>query len=169
MSKVKLNISSFGYRGYIPLAVSLFLSALMLLPIGTGVSNVLMPHFALMCVFYWTATRPLMMPYGACALIGVMLDLWLDVPMGLNMLLLVMARLFVLSQIKYFKGRGRLIYWGVFSLMATGLFALSWVLTSLISGRMVLLDPVLQQLILTIFSYAIIGLILGRIRRSVLK
>lgn len=169
MSRFQFTIASFGVRGYVPLIISIFLSALMLLPIGTGVSNVMMPHFAMMCVFYWSASRPLMMPYGACALIGFILDLWLDVPMGLNLMLLVLARLFVLSQIKYFKGRSRLVYWGVFSMMATGLFVISWVVISVLSGHMVAVQPVLQQLLLTIFSYAVIGFILGRIRRSVLS
>ncbi|WND02767.1 hypothetical protein QGN29_00090 [Temperatibacter marinus] len=168
MAKVKLNISSFGAKGYVPLMVSLFLSALMLLPVGTGVSNLMMPHFALMCVFYWTSTRPLMMPYGACAIIGLMLDLWLNVPMGLNLLILVLARLFVINQIKYYKGRSRLIYWAVFAVLAAGLFTLSWALTSIVSGRVTAVEPILFQFLLTIFSYAIIGLLLGRIRRTIL-
>lgn len=169
MSSVKIKMGSYGLRGYVPLVLSLILSALMLLPVGTGLSNVSMPHFAMICVFYWTSTRPLMMPYGACALLGLMLDLWLDVPMGLNMLILVLARLFVMNQIKYFKGRSRLVYWGVFSLMAIALYTLAWVINSLIAGHMILIQPVFQQLLLTIFSYALIGLVLGRIRRAILR
>lgn len=168
MSKVTIKMASFGWRGYIPAVVSLGLTSLMLLPVGTGVSNVAMPHFAMMCIFYWTASRPLLMPYGLAASLGLVLDLWLNVPMGLNMLILVLARLFVISQIKYFKGRSRLVYWGVFCVMAIGLYTLSWVIISFITGHMVAIEPVLRQLLLTLFSYGIIGLILGRIRRAFL-
>ena len=48
-------------------------------------------------VFYWLSSRPLLMPYGACAILGFFLDLWLDVPMGMNMVLLLLTRLFVVN------------------------------------------------------------------------
>ncbi len=169
MSLKRPVMANFGPSGFMPLFVSLFLAALMLLPIGTGVSNVAMPHFAMMCVFYWSCTRPLLMPYGAAALIGFMLDLWLDVPLGLNILILVLVRLFVMNQIKYFKGRSIVIYWAVFSVMSAGLFALMWVITSFSRGYLIPMEPVFLQLALTVVGYGVVGLILGRIRRSLLR
>ncbi len=163
------TMTHFGIAGYLPLIVGIILSSLMLLPIGTGVSTIPMPHFALMCVFYWSCSRPLLMPYGATAIMGFILDLWLEVPLGLNVLILVLARLFVMNQIKYFNGKSLLVYMGVFSVMCSGLFALMWVITSIIKGQFMPLEPMFYQLLLTLLLYPVVGFALGRVRRSFLS
>ena len=91
--------------GLLPVVSAFFLAILMLVPIGTGAANVVVPHLVLIAVFYWLSSRPLLMPYGACAILGFWLDLWLEVPLGLNMLVLLLTRLFVLNQLKHYRGR----------------------------------------------------------------
>jgi len=157
-----------GPVGLMPLGVTLFLAILMLLPIGSGVANVTMPHLVLISVFYWLSSRPLLMPYGACAAVGFALDLWLDVPLGLNMVLLLMARLFVLSQLKHYRGRNRVVHWLVFSVLALALYALSWVIISVVNGMLWPIKPLALQWLVTAFSYAPVAFILGRLRRWVL-
>jgi len=158
---------SSGAVGLVPLAVTLALAILMLLPIGSGVANVTMPHLVMISCFYWLSSRPLLMPYGACAIAGFALDLWLDVPLGLNMVLLLLARLFVLTQLKHFKGRNRLVYWAVFSTMSLGLYIISWVIISIVDGMLWPAKPLALQWLVTAFSYAPVAFVLGRLRRWV--
>jgi rod shape-determining protein MreD len=157
-----------GAAGLIPLGVTLFLAILMLLPIGSGVANVTMPNMVMISVFYWLSSRPLLMPYGACAAIGFALDLWLDVPLGLNMVLLLLARLFVLGQLKHYRGRNRLVHWAVFSVMALALYALSWAIMSVVNARLWPVQPLALQWLVTAFSFAPLAFVLGRLRRWLL-
>jgi len=165
VSKVVSPMVSGGPIGFLPVTVTMFLAILMLLPIGSGVANITMPNLALISVFYWLSSRPLLMPYGACAAVGLGLDLWLNVPLGLNMLLLLLARLFVLGQLKHYKGRNRIVHWAVFAVMAVALYALSWVIMSVVNGAIWPIRPLAVQWLVTAFSYAPVAFLLGRLRR----
>jgi rod shape-determining protein MreD len=168
MSKRVSPMVSGGPVGLLPLAVTLFLAILMLLPIGSGVANITMPHLVLIAVFYWLSNRPLLMPYGACAGVGFALDLWLDVPLGLNMLLLLLARIFILSQLKHYRGRNRFVHWSVFSVMTLGLYLISWIIMSAVNMTFWPIKPLMLQWLITAFSYAPVAFLLGRLRRWVL-
>ncbi|WP_417451951.1 hypothetical protein [Kordiimonas sp.] len=161
-------ITKFGFAGLFPVFITFLMAALMLLPIGTGAANIAMPHLVLISVFYWLSSRPLLMPYGACAILGFFLDLWLDVPLGLNMVLLLLARLFVLNQLKHFKGRSRVVHWAIFTVLTFGLYALSWIIVSVVYGGFWPVKPVVLQWGVTAFSYAPVAFLLGRMRRMVL-
>lgn len=168
MATQKQGIVFFGAAGLMPVAVTFLLAMLMLLPLGSGVSGFAMPHLVLISCFYWLSSRPLLMPYGACALLGLFLDLWIGVPLGINMGLLLLTRLFVLNQLKHYKGRNRGVHWVVFSVMAFGLFTLSWALTSLIEGEFLGIKAVFFQWLVTSFFYAPVAFVLGRLRRWIL-
>ena len=168
MAKPISPMVSGGAIGLLPLMATIFMAILMLLPIGSGVANITMPHLVLIAVFYWLSNRPLLMPYGACASVGFILDLWLDVPLGLNMVLLLLVRVFVLSQLKHYRGRNRLVHWSVFSVMALGLYALSWLIMSAVNMTLWPVKPLVLQWLVTAFSYAPVAFVLGRLRRWVL-
>ena len=168
MSPRRPTITSFGFAGLFPVLITGLMAALMLLPIGSGAANIAMPHLVLISVFYWLSSRPLLMPYGACATLGFLLDLWLDVPMGLNMVLLLLTRLFVLNQLKHYKGRSRLVHWAIFAVLTLGLYTLSWLLVSIVHGGLWSLRPLALQWGVTAFSYAPVAFVLGRMRRVVL-
>lgn len=169
MNKNRLAMAASGPIGFVPVSVTFFMAILMLLPLGSGVANIAMPHLAMISAFYWLVSRPILMPYGACAAVGLCLDLWLHVPLGLNMLLLLMTRLFVVNQIKHFRGRNRAVHWVVFSIMSLGLYSLSWLIMSAVNGMMWPVKPLVLQWLVTAFSYAPLGFILGRLRRTMSK
>ena len=165
MAKARSAIVSSGPVGFLPVSITFFMAILMLLPIGSGASNIIMPHLVMISIFYWLSSRPLLMPYGACAILGLCIDLWLNVPLGLNMLLLLLTRLFVLNQLKHYKGRNRAVHWGVFAVMSCGLYFISWILFSAIHSEFWPIKPVLMQWLVTAFSYAPVAFLLGRLRR----
>lgn len=160
--------SAVGLGRFVPPIVTLLLAVIMLLPLGTNLSVSFMPNLVMISVFYWISRRPVLMPYGACALTGLFLDLWMGVPLGLNMLSLLLVRFFVLNQLKYYRGRSRLVHWAVFSGLSTGLYALSWVISYVLEGQTTPLFSVGVAWLVTSFAYAPVGLVLGRIRRFAL-
>ncbi len=157
-----------GAAGLMPVVVSMGLAMLMLLPLGSGLADYATPHLVMISCFYWLSWRPLLMPYGACTVLGLVLDLWLGAPLGINTIMLLLTRLFVLNQLKYYKDKNRGVYWGVFSVMAFGFFTLSWLLTSAVAGQFLAADTVFLQWLVTSFFYAPIAFVLGRLRRWVL-
>lgn len=159
-------IVSFGFAGFVPVIATFVMVILMMVPLGTGAANIAMPNLVLISAFYWLASRPLLMPYWACAVLGFLLDLWLDVPMGLNMVLLLLTRLFVLNQLKHFKGRSRLVHWVIFAVLSFALYVLSWLVVSFVYGTMLPPEPLALQWVVTAFSYAPVGFLLGRLRRA---
>ncbi len=169
MNKTRSPMVTSGPAGLMPLISTFFLAILMLVPIGTGAANVVVPNLVLISVFYWLSSRPLLMPYGACAVIGFWLDLWLEVPLGLNMLILLLARLFVLNQLKHYRGRNRIVHWLVFSVMSFGLYALAWALVAIVERAILPVQPLLFQWLVTAFSYAPVAFLLGRLRRMMLQ
>ncbi len=160
--------SIIGPAGLMPVAVSVFLALLMLLPLGSGVAGYATPHLVMISCFYWLSWRPLLMPYGACMLLGLFLDLWLGVPLGVNIVMLLLTRLFVLNQLKYYKGKNRGVYWVVFGVMAFGLFLIAWLIMSAVAGSLLPVDTVFLQWLVTSFFYAPIAFVLGRLRRWIL-
>jgi len=171
MSKVQSRAPGveLGATSFVPLVTSFVMAILMLLPLGSGVANVTMPHLAMISVFYWISSRPMLMQFGACAAVGLCLDLWLNVPLGLNMLLLLLTRMFVLSQLKHFKSRNKAVHWAVFGMLSFVLYSLSWVIVSVVNGVIWPVQAMAIQWLVTAFSYAPVGFILGRVRRSFFK
>ncbi|MBL4837073.1 MAG: rod shape-determining protein MreD [Kordiimonadaceae bacterium] len=169
MNKARTAAVELGAASFVPLISSFLLAVLMLLPLGSGVANVTMPHLAMIAVFYWITRRPMLMQYGACAAVGLCLDLWLNVPLGLNMLLLILARMFVLSQLKHFKGRNNAVHWVVFVVLSFGLYFVSWLIISAVNGVVWPVRAMFIQWLVTAFSYAPIGFLLGRLRRSIFQ
>lgn len=156
-----------GPRALIPAAVTFVLALVMLLPVGSGASGVWMPHLVLISTFYWASYRPVQMSYGVCAGVGLLLDLWLGVPLGLNICLLVLVRLFVLNLLKHYRGRSAFLYWSVFGVMALGIYILSWILTSLVHWTLFPVEGVALQWAITSFAYGPLILLLGRFRPAV--
>lgn len=168
MSINRQGVASFGAAGFVPLLTTVLLAMLMLLPLGSGLAAYAMPHLVMIAVFYWLSSRPLLLPYGACASIGLFLDLWMGVPLGVNMVLLLLTRLFVLNQLKHYKGRNRGVHWAVFSVLSLGLYVLFWALMSVVSGAFLSLESMLLQWLVTSFFYAPVAFVLGRLRRLVM-
>ena len=150
-----------------PILTLLLLAILMLLPVGSGASNVAMPHLVLIATFYWTVRHPVMLPYGACAGIGLVLDLWLSVPLGLNMMMLLLTRLFIISQHRYFRGQTRALQWAIFAATAFMLYGFAWILTAVAERQWLPVQPVITQWLITAFLYAPFTLVLARLRRVV--
>jgi len=168
MAGGRTGAGALGIAGFLPIGVSFLLAMIMLLPLGSGVAGYAMPHLVMISCFYWLSSRPLLMPYGACFLLGLFLDLWVGVPLGINVTMLLLTRLFVLSQLKHYRGKNRGVHWVVFTLMAFSLLALSWAIMSVVEGRMLPVNTVFFQWLVTSFFYAPVAFVLGRLRRLML-
>lgn len=157
---------SFSFSGLLPMVLAFVAAIIMLLPIGTSVDSNYMPNLAIVSVFYWALYRPLQMPSGGAVLIGFFLDLWLDVPLGLNALLMVLVRVFILSQLRYLRGRSTFVHWFIFGGLVFALYGIAWVITSIISGVFIPLEPIIKQILMTIIAFPVVAFIFHQIRKK---
>ena len=105
MVRDQLKALNFTPKSLVPMITAIVAALIMILPLGTTTASYAMPHLVLMTIFYWSNYRPIQMPLGGVALIGLFLDLWLAVPLGLNMLLALLTRVFVMAQLRHLQGR----------------------------------------------------------------
>ncbi len=152
----------------VPPVLTLVMAIVMLLPLGSNLAGSLMPHLAMISVFYWISRRPRLMSYEVCALVGLFLDLWMGGLLGLNMLLLILVRFFVMNQLKFYRGRSRFVHWGVFGLLSLSLFALSWLIVTVVMNDFVPLRPFIVQWLMTTVAFVPIALVFGWVRRLAL-
>lgn len=166
MMRDQLQAISFKPKSMVPIITGIVAALIMILPLGTTTASYAMPNLVLMTVFYWSNYRPLQMPLGGAALIGIFLDLWLAVPLGLNMLLAIATHVFVMEQLRHISGRSPFVQWAIFAMLIAGLSVISWVLVSFVFREFIAFLPVFKQALLTIFIYPLVAMILSHIRAT---
>lgn len=166
MMRDQLQAVNFTPKSMVPIITGIVAAMIMILPLGTTTAAYAMPHLVLMTIFYWTNYRPMQMTLGGAALIGIFLDLWLAVPLGLNMLLAISTRVFVMEQLRHLRGRSPFVQWAIFAILIVGLSVISWALVSFVYREFIAFLPVLKQALLTIFIYPIVAMLLSRIRAT---
>lgn len=166
MMRGQLQALSFSPKSLVPMFSTIVAALIMLLPLGTTTASYAMPHLVLMCIYFWACYRPLQMPLGGAALIGLFLDLWLAVPMGLTMLLAVLTRVFVMTQLRHMRGRSPFVQWSIFAILICGLSIVSWFVGSFVYREFIDFMPIVKQALLTIFIYPVVTMILNRIRSA---
>ena len=141
------------FNSLAPLVLCLALLFLTILPYQVPFLHMVTPSFALIGVFFWTIKQPELMPIGAAFLLGVIPDLWSGGPPGVQALMLILTRIFLIGQRRFIFGRSILVVWLVFGLVAMLWGFLSWVLASLYLGHALSLVPVIVQVLITIAIY----------------
>lgn len=117
-------------RAALPALVTAASLSLMALPIW--LPGPLLPQLGLLGVFFWCTHRPEWMPPWAAFLIGLLQDLWMGTPLGVNAMLLALASAILTGQFLVFQSRpfsfAATVFVGVvtcFQLSAWLLFALA--------------------------------------------
>jgi rod shape-determining protein MreD len=101
---------------------------LMMLPLWQ--QGPILPQFGLLGVCYWATQKPDLMPAFAAFFIGLVQDLWLGMPLGVNAALLMLTALILANQSFVFASRPFSFAWLVM-VPITILYALgSWVLSA---------------------------------------
>jgi rod shape-determining protein MreD len=137
---------------------------LMMLPIW--LQGPLLPQFGLLGVCYWAINRPALMPAAAAFFIGLVQDLWLGMPLGVNASLLMLVSLILSGQHLVFVSRPFSFAWLIMVPTAM-LYALcSWALAAL-GGQSTPLLPLLLQTIITVLLYPIATWLHARIQRQI--
>ena len=156
-------------RNLIPFALSLLLVIIGTLPFQIPGYGLVGANLALMSVFYWSVYRPDLLPPWVAFLIGLLQDILVGTPPGLNALVLLLARAMVVSQGRVFRGKSFLVMWWGFAMVALGAQVLVWLLTTAL--QFALLDPMpaVFQGVLTVALFPFLTWFFARTHHAILQ
>lgn len=95
-------------------------------PFGIPGQAQLLPAFTLASVFFWTLFRPASLPPPLVFLIGFLADLLGEMPIGSNVVVLLLIQLLVVRSRRNLPLKGFLFVWLVFIAVAAAAAALQW-------------------------------------------
>lgn len=154
-------------RRAFPLAMTVALVLITAAPFRLPGQAELQNAAALACVWFWSVFRPLSMPPPAVFLVGLLADLLDFAPPGVGVVTLLVAHAVALRWRRALTRQGFLMIWLAFVAMATALAALQWLLTSLLTLRLVPPGPALFQAMLAAGLYPLLAVLLVRAHRTI--
>jgi rod shape-determining protein MreD len=154
-------------RHAFPASCTLMLMLLTLTPVGIADQAVLLPAVTVACVYFWSLFRPAAMPPAVVFAIGLMLDLLGYLPIGVGVLTLLIVHGLALRWRRMLTSQGFIAVWLAFGGFAAGAAMIDWVLTAVISFRLLPLGPAVFQAVLTTALYPALAILFIRAHRTV--
>ncbi len=154
-------------RALAPGLVTLLLVLISVVPTHIPDWSLIAPALVLMSVYYWAIHRPDLMPAPVVFGFGLLEDVLVGTPLGVNAFLLLIAYGLVVGQRRFFHGKSfGVVWWGVM-LVGAGVMTLEWLVMSLLTGGPVDPRPALFALMLTITLYPALAAVFSATHRVV--
>ena len=154
-------------RHAFPAACTIVLMLLTETPFGIADQATLLPAVTLACVYFWSLFRPAAMPPPVVFLIGVLFDLLGYLPLGVGPLTLLVLHGLALRWRPVLSHLGFVSVWLAFAGFAAGAAVLGWVLTALLSFRLLPFGPALFEALLAAAVYPALAVLFIRAHRTV--
>ena len=144
-------------RAALPVAIAVAVVLLLHAPIGLPGQAELLLGGVLACVFWWSLFLPRVMPSTAVFALGLLIDLLGAGPLGLSILLLLIAHIAGLAWRHSLARQGALVIWLVFAGVAAICCALQWGLTMALEWRLLPPGPTLLEFGLALGEYLVLS------------
>lgn len=157
-----------GAARLLPVATTLLAAVISVLPVQIPGYAALTPVFTLMAAYHWTIYRPDLLPPIALFAVGLTEDLLAGSPVGVNALLLLLTRIAVLGNRRYFVNRNFPFVWSGFTLLAmVAMFGL-WALHCMLDLSLLDFRNAVIRATLTIAMFPLASFMLGRTQRAMM-
>jgi rod shape-determining protein MreD len=150
-----------------PVALTGMVLLLLSTPMGVPGQAQMQPAWALASIYFWTLFRPGSMPAPAVFAIGLLLDLLDQGPIGISVLILLLAHAACLSLRRTLVRQGFELVWLMFLAFAFAAAALEWLLVSLLTWRALPPWPALFEFGMAAGAYPILATLLTRAHRGI--
>ncbi len=147
------------------LLVLFLLLTLSAFPFHAGSLGMIRPVFILIAIYYWSITRPDMLPPLATFVTGIVFDLLCGYPLGMTALTLVAVQWAMRLQRKFLSGQPFRVIWAGMGLVALGAGFVQWLLFSIFYGDIVPLLPVLASVIVTVAVFPLFVPLLAKFNK----
>jgi rod shape-determining protein MreD len=153
-----------SWRLLAPTLATIATLLLMMVPIWQ--QGPILPQFGLLGVCYWATNRPDLMPAFSAFLIGLLQDLWLGLPLGVNASLLMLAALVLSSQHLVFVSRPFSFAWLMLAPVCVIYAGGSWLLSAL-GGQTTHASYLLVQVCSTLLMFPFACWLHARVQRRI--
>ena len=150
----------------LPVATTLLAMALSFEPLRIPGFGEATPAFALMAAYYWTISRPGLLPASALFAVGTLQDLLCGSVPGVTALLLLLCRAILLQRRHLIIDRPFPVVWAGFALLTGGAMLVLWTLHSLFAGKMLDFRSPGCSAVLTMSLFPVANFLLGRSQRA---
>ena len=150
-----------------PLAITLLVLLLLSTPLGLPGQAALQPAWALASVYFWSLYRPASLPAGAVFLIGLLLDLLAQGPIGVGVLILLLAHGAALPLRRFLTRQGFAYVWLVFFAFAAAAAFTEWALVCLLTWRALPPGAAVFEFALAVGLYPMLAVLLIRAHRGI--
>jgi rod shape-determining protein MreD len=153
-------------RRAFPTATTALLLLVAAAPLGLPGQAELQATVAVACVFFWSLFRPASMPPLAVFALGLLADLLGYGPIGVCVLVLLLAHGVAMRWRRRLVRKGFLLVWMSFAAGSAGAAALEWLATSLLAFRLFPPAPALFQAVLGAGVYPALAVLLTRAHQT---
>jgi rod shape-determining protein MreD len=152
-----------------PSALAIVLILLASLPWGLPQFSMLCPMLGLIAVYYWTVHRPDFMPPAGAFAIGLVTDLIVGGPLGLNAFVLTLAQAVALMNRRALAGESFLLVWLGFAAIVSLSGAALWLGASLFWTTLLSPRALLAQIAVTFAIYPLAAQFFALTQRRLLE
>jgi rod shape-determining protein MreD len=157
-----------GLARLLPIATTVTAALIAIMPMRIPGYAALTPAFALMAAYHWTIYRPDLLPASGLFVIGFAEDLLTGGLVGVNALLLLLARAAVLRQRHHFVNRTFPFVWSGFTLLAIAAMLGLWTLHCMLQLSLSGFRTTVFRTVLTIAIFPAASFVLGRTQRALM-
>jgi rod shape-determining protein MreD len=154
-------------RQAFPVALTGALLIVLSTPMGFPGQAQMQPAWTLASVYFWTLFRPASLPAPAVFALGLLLDLLAQGPIGISILILLLAQATALRIRRVLVRQGFAVVWLMFFLFAGTAATLEWALVSLLTWRSLSFWPALFEFGMAVGAYPILATLLTHAHRGI--
>jgi rod shape-determining protein MreD len=136
-------------------------------PFGMVDQAVLLPAVTLASVWFWSLFRPAALPPPVVFLIGLLFDLLGYLPLGVGVLTALTVHGFAVRWRRRLARQGFVMVWLAFTSVALPAAALLWLLTTLLTFRLVPPAPAVFEAVLSAALYPALAVLFARAHRTI--
>jgi rod shape-determining protein MreD len=154
-------------RQAFPVALTGAVLILLSTPMGIPGQAQMQPAWTLASVYFWSLFRPASMPAPAVFGLGLLLDLLAQGPIGVSVLILLLAHATALRIRRVLVRQGFAVVWLMFFLFAGTAATLEWALVSLLTWRALAFWPAAFEFGMAVGAYPILATLLTHAHRGI--
>lgn len=155
-------------RVFAPYLVAIVLMLLIRLLADSQSFGSFVPMVGLMFTFFWTLHRPLLVPFWAVFLLGLIEDIISVGPLGLTSILLLIVVAALHDQRKFFLNRAFALSWAGFAILSVLAYVVTWLLTSFHEMSAMPPLPLLAQVATTVLVFPLFAWLFGYLDKRVI-
>jgi rod shape-determining protein MreD len=157
----------FAARASFPAATTAILLLLLAMPLGLPGQAQWQHAAALCCVFFWSLFRPASMPPLAVFLLGVLADLLAYAPLGVSVLIWLIAHGLAMRWRRGLTRLGFVLVWFAFVSVAIAAAVVEWSATSLLSFTFLPMRDAWLEAAIAVGIYPFIAIGLTRAHQTI--